>query len=229
MDIKLDKLRLSGSLLKTIFIETLRGESLSRTLRDYTLSQVELSGKVLDPGSGSDSPGHRRLLRYKEPFSITYSDYYKEGMNLVKINLEEPFEIEQSSYNYVTCLSALEHIYNFKNVIRESHKILKEEGEFIGSTPFVRIFHPDPYDYFRYSHQALTRMFEEENFVCQRMVYLGFGPFTLAVNQWTGLLPAVLRPVFVFFSIALDVLFSKFTKSPTMRYALNYFYIFRKN
>ena len=94
MDIELDKLRLSGSLLKTIFIETLRGKSLSRILRDYAFSQVELSGEVLDLGSGSGSPGHRRLLRYKEPFSITYSDYYKEGVNLVQINLEEPFEIE---------------------------------------------------------------------------------------------------------------------------------------
>ncbi|NQT04490.1 MAG: methyltransferase domain-containing protein, partial [Dehalococcoidia bacterium] len=159
MDIELDKLKLSGSLLKTILIETLRGKSLSRILRDYTLSQAELSGKVLDLGSGSDSPSYKKYLRCKEPFSIVYSDYYEEGPNLVKIDLEKPFEIENDSYDFVTCLSALEHIYNFKNVIRESYKILKKEGEFIGSTPFVHIFHPSPYDYFRYSHQALTRMF----------------------------------------------------------------------
>jgi hypothetical protein len=114
-------------------------------------------------------------------------------------------------------------------VISESNRILKRGGKFIGSTPFLHIFHPDPYDHFRYTHQALTRMFTEASFTCERMVYLGFGPFSAAISHWVTLLPAIIRGVFVFPAICLDVLLGKLTKSPAMRYALSYFYVFRKN
>lgn len=226
---ELEKVHLSGDLLKAILVETVRGKSLVRILRDYTFSKIELSGKVLDLGSGSDSPGYLKSIRYKEPFSITYSDYYQEGENLVRINLEEPFEIEKESFDCITCFSVLEHIYDFRNVLRESHRILKKGGIFIGSTPFLHIFHPNPYDYFRYSHQALIRMFEDENYTCQRMVYLGFGPFSLAVSHWVNLLPRVTRPFFIFPALFFDVLFSRLTKSLKTRYALNYFYVFQRD
>ena len=226
---KLEEVRLSKNLLKRILVETRHGKSLGRILRDYTFSEIELSGKVLDLGSGSDSPSYRQFIRYREPFSITYSDYYEEGENLVKLNLEEPFEIEKESFDCVVCLSVLEHIYDFRNVVRESHRILKKGGRFIGSTPFLRIFHADPYDYFRYTHQALIKIFEEENFTCERMVYLGFGPFSLAVSHWVTLLPKVVRSIFIFPAICLDTLFRKLSKSTVMKYALNYFYVFRKN
>lgn len=229
MDIQLERVRLSGDLLKTIFLETMRGKSLGRILRDYTFSEIELSGNVLDLGSGSDSPSYKPFMRYKEPFSITYSDYHRGGENLVKINLEEPFEIEPDSYDFVTCFNVLEHIYNYKNIIRESCRILKRGGKFIGSTPFLHIFHASPYDYFRYTHQALIRMFEEDNFTCERMVYLGLGPFSLAISHWVTILPTVTRAIFVFPAICLDVLLSKFTKTPVMNYTLSYFYVFRKN
>jgi len=232
MDIQLEEVKLSKNLLKAILVETLRGKLLGRILRDYTFSKIELSGKALDLGSGSDSPSYKPFMRYKEPFSITYSDFLKEGENLVKINLEEPFQIEQESFNYITCFSVLEHIYDYRNVIRESHRILKKGGAFIGSTPFLHIFHPDPYDFFRYSHQALVRLFKEERFTCQRMVYLGFGPFSAATSHWVGLIPGVIRvirPVFIFPAIFLDVLYSKLSRSPVSSYALNYFYVFQKD
>lgn len=107
MDIQLEAVKLSKNLLKTISLETLRGRSLNRILRDYTFAQEELSGKILDLGSGSDSPSYKKYLRCKEPFSIVYSDYYEKGANLVKINLEKPFEIENDSYDFVTCFSVL--------------------------------------------------------------------------------------------------------------------------
>jgi len=228
MDIQLEAVKLSKNLLKTIFLETLRRKSLNRILRDYTCAQEELSGRILDLGSGSDSPSYKKYLRCKEPFSIVYSDYYEEGTNLVKIDLEKPFAIENDSYDFVTCFSVLEHIYDYRNVIRESSRILKRGGRFIGSTPFLHIFHPDPYDYYRYTHQALIRMFAEANFTCEKMVYLGFGPFSAAISHWVTILPAIVREVFVFPALCLDVLLGKFTKSPVMRYALNYFYVFRK-
>ena len=225
---ELEAVSLSGNLLKRTLAEIGRGKSLGRTLRDYMLSQMELTGKILDLGSGSDSPGYSKYMRCKEPFSIEYSDYYEEGKNLVKINLEEPFKIENGSYDIVTCFSVLEHIYNYENVIRESHRILKKGGRFIGSTPFLHVFHPDPDDYYRYTHQALIRMFEDNNFTCEKMVCLSFGPFSAGVSHWVTLCPTIVRLAIIFPAICLDVLFRRVAKSPVQRYALDYFYVFRK-
>lgn len=224
----LEGIKLTRRLIKTIFVETLRNKSLGRTLMNYGLSEFEVSGDILDLGSGSDRASYNRFLKYKEPFSVTYSDYYKKGKNLIKINLERPFEIEQSSFNYVMCFNTLEHIYNFRNVIKESYRILRNGGIFIGSTPFLHGFHPDPYDYFRYSHEALLKIFEEENYICQKMIYLGFGPFSSAVSQWINLMPKVLRPVFILLCLSLDIVLSKFSKSHWMKHPLGYVYVFKK-
>lgn len=231
---KLEATKLSKRLTKTIFAEVLKGKPLDRTLMNYALSEFELSGNILDLGSGSDSASYNRFLKYKKPFRITYSDYYNEGKNLIKINLEEPFEIEQNSFDCVMCFNTLEHIYNFKNVIKESYRILKKGGMFIGSSPFVYHFHPDPKDYFRYSHQALLRMFEEEGFICQKMVYLGFGPFSLAVSQWMDIapLPKVLKFIFYLLNIFLDVKANKssrYSKYYGMKYPFGYVYGFKKS
>jgi len=227
--VELSRISLSKKLVKTICVEALRGKSFSRILMNHALSEIELSGNILDLGSGSDSASYNRFLKYKDPRNVTYSDYYIEGEGFMKINLEEPFVIQSKSFDYVLCFNTLEHIYNYKNVIKESYRILKKGGRFIGSTPFVHVFHPDPYDYFRYSHQALRRMFEDENYVCERMVYVGFGPFSLAVSHWLNLAPKLIRHILMLLAIFLDVLMNKFFKSNQVACPLCYVYIFSKS
>ena len=185
----------------------------------------------MDLGSGSGSPSYRRFIRFKQPFNITGVDYYKEGKNILIINLEERFNIKPNSFDCVMCFNTLEHIYNFKNVIRESHRILRRGGIFIGCTPFVYRFHPDPHDYFRYSHEALLRMFEEEGYSHKKMMYVGFGPFSLAGTQWVNLLPNLFRRFTILidiFNVFLDILVNKLTQSCRMRHAFYYVYIFKK-
>jgi len=229
---QLESIKLSKKLIKTILVETLsRGKSLNRILVNHVLAEFELSGQIIDLGSGSDSASYNRFLRYKNPYKVTYSDLYREGQNLIKINLEKPFEIGENSFDYVMCFNVLEHIYNFKNVIKESHRILRTGGVFIGSTPFMHRFHPDPCDYFRYSHQALVKMFEEESYVCEKIVYVGFGPFSIGGSQWTNLAPKTLRAVLVLLDILnvfLDIIFIKFSKSYRMVHPFSYVYVFRK-
>lgn len=225
---ELEGLRVSRKLIKIIFNEILKGKSIYRTLMNYALSEFELSGEILDLGSGSDSASYNRFLKYKDPFRVTYSDYYKNGKNLIKINLEEPFEIERNRFEYVMCFNTLEHIYNFKNVAKESYRILKNGGVFIGSTPFVSRFHPDPYDYFRYSHEALIRIFEEENYICHKIIILGFGPFLLTISHWEYLLPKMLRPVFILSNILLDMVLNKLSESSQTRHPLGYVFVFTK-
>jgi len=223
-----EKIKLSGKLVKTICLETLRGKSLGRTLMNYCLSEFELAGDILDLGSGSEPASYHRFLKFREPYTLTRSDFYRTGANLIKLNLEKPFQVEPASFDYVMCFNVLEHVYNFKNVIKESYRILKKKGLFIGSTPFLQIFHPDPQDYFRYSHEALRKMFEEENYVSHRIIYLGFGPFSSSIAQWAGLLPGVFRPWPIIKCLFLDTIFNNFSKPSKMRYPLGYVFAFQK-
>lgn len=227
-NVELEGIKLSWELIKTILVELLKGKSLDRTLMNYSLSWFELSGNILDLGSGSDSASYNRFLKYKEPYNVTYSDYYSSGKNIIKLDLEKPFKIEQNTFDYIMCFNTLEHIYNFRNVVRESYKILGPEGVFIGGVPFMVRHHPDPNDYFRFSHQALLKMFEEEGYICQRMVSLGFGPFSVAVSQWIHLMPKILGAIFIFLPILLDTILIKIFDHYKMKYPLGYLFVFKK-
>jgi len=225
---KIENIKISPSLLKIILIETLKGKSLGRILMNYTLSRFELSGSVIDLGSGTNKASYYRFLKCKKNTKITYTDFYKESPIMTKLDLEKPFPIKKDKFDYIICFNVLEHIYNYKNVIQESYRILKKDGVFIGSTPFLINYHPDPNDYFRYTHYALVKLFEENGFMCQEMRCLGFGPFSVALSQLILLLPKFIRILFVFPCIMFDVLLNKFSKHYRMRHALGYFYIFKK-
>jgi len=226
--IKPEEIQLSGKLIRTVIIETIRGKSLARTLMNYCLSEFELTGDIIDLGSGPVRASYYRFLKFREPYNLTYADYYKTGANLIKLDLEKPFPLEHDSFDYVMCFNVLEHVYRFENVVKESYRILKKRGLFIGSTPFLYSFHPDPHDYFRYSHESLQRMFEEADYICCRMVYLGLGPFSSSIAQWSNFLPTIARPWPILSGIFLDAIFHKLSKSSIMRYPLGYVFAFKK-
>jgi len=66
---ELQGIKLSKRPINTIFVEALRGKSLHRTLMNYALSEFEVSGNILDLGSGSDSASYNRFLKYKPPLT----------------------------------------------------------------------------------------------------------------------------------------------------------------
>lgn len=115
-----EELKLSGKLLRTIFFETLRGKSLGRTLMNCCLSEFELTGGIIDLGSGSERASYYRFLEFREPYNLTYSDYYKTGANIIKLDLEKTFPLEQDVFDCVICFNVLEHVYSFGNVVKES-------------------------------------------------------------------------------------------------------------
>lgn len=225
---KIKNIKISLALLKMILTETLKGKSLERILMNYVSGKLELSGLVVDLGSGSPKASYYRFLKRKKKAKIIHTDFYQKNPTMMKLDLEKSFPIEGNKFDYVICFNVLEHVYNYKNVIQESYRILKNSGIFIGSTPFLVNYHPDPNDYFRYTHQALIKIFKESGFICQEMVYLGFGPFSAGLSQWIPLLPRVVRPLFVFPCIMFDILLNKLSKYYRAKHALGYIYVFKK-
>ena len=211
-------------LVKEIF----RGKSLARSLLNYNLKNIVLKGEVLDLGSKSNKASYNRFLQKDVECNITFTDWHESGDNILKLNLEEKFSIEDSIYDFITCFNTLEHIYNFKNAVSESCRILKSGGIFIGQTPFLVNYHADPNDYFRYTHQAIEKIFAEAGFVCERIIYLGFGPLSASFAMKYHICPKFLRPIFLIGSILLDNIIMKYKKSQRLRYPLGYLYIMKK-
>ena len=217
-----------------IIKQTLAGKSLPRILMNRAIElytkKHPLKGKVIDLGSKSDKMSYNRYLQKEENCSITYTDFAPISKGVEKVDLEKPFPIEENSYDTVLCLNTLEHIYNGKNIVSESARILKKDGKFIGAIPFLVPFHPDPNDYFRYTHQAIEKMMIDAGFEKLEMKKLGVGPFSTGLYQLVMLMPKFLRPLCLLKLIAMDKILNFFTKNrhDGKKYTLMHFFVFKK-
>lgn len=220
--------KFSFKLLIVLIRELNHGKSLARTLLNFNLKEIELAGAVLDLGSKSSKASYNRFFKLADNCRLTYTDWHEEGKDIVKLNLEERFLIEDNKYDFITCFNVLEHVFNFNNLVAESYRVLKPDGLYIGQTPFLVNYHADPSDYFRYTNEAIEKIFKAAGFICEKMVYLGFGPCVAAISLKSYLYPKWLRPCFALLAIAADSLILKIKKSQRWRYPLGYLYIMRK-
>lgn len=224
----MENTKLNLNFFKIVFKETLKNKSLPRILLNYNLSSIETTGQILDLGSKSNKASYNRFLKCAPNSKITYTDWHKEGENIIKLNLEETFPISANTYDTVTCFNVLEHIYNMENTVQESYRILKSGGLFVGQTPFLVNYHADPHDYFRYTDEAIEKKFTEAGFVLEKMIYLGFGVFSASFALRAHIYPKFLRPFFTVFFIGLDNFIMRIKKNQVFRYPLGYLYLMRK-
>ena len=80
---------------------------------------------------------------------------------MLAIDLEEPLPLSSATYDYVIAFNLFEHIFNHQQLFLESARIIKESGTFLMFVPFSYIYHADPHDYFRYTHETLKRILSE--------------------------------------------------------------------
>ena len=66
---------------------------------------------------------------------------------------DKDLKIPTKKYNNVMLFNVLEHLPEYKLAFSEIYRILKKDGKFIGSVPFIYQIHGAPKDYFRFSKQ----------------------------------------------------------------------------
>lgn len=218
------------SLFKDLIKETLKGKSLPRILINNRMKEVkEIKGSVLDLASGKKRPSYYRFLRIDKNAKIVSVDISDERNPDIKADLEKPFPFKDKEFNYVFCFNLLEHIYNYKNVVSESFRVLIDNGEFIGTIPFLGSVHGDPDDYFRYTKSTLERLFKKTGFREIKIDALGYGPFTVSHYMNAFLIPRFLRIFPLFIAIFLDKIIVKLNKKHGKeKYVLMYFFECRK-
>jgi len=117
-----------------------------------------------------------------------------------------------------------------KNTFSEIKKIVKKNGNLIGSTPFIYQVHGAPNDYFRFTkdffYENLKRDFKKI-YIKQ----LGHGPFTASfslINPYLKFLP-IFRELILILAYILDSLIQIFVKTKLNEiYPIGFFFIIKK-
>lgn len=60
----------------------------------------------------------------------------KCGIKTITHDLNKRIPLKNNSFDNIICIETLEHIFNFQNVLDESHRILKPKGIFIVGVPY---------------------------------------------------------------------------------------------
>jgi SAM-dependent methyltransferase len=188
----------------------LRGQSLARILMNEALAHETLRGSVVDVGGGHH-PDYFDFLRRAGEVQVRVLDASLSGIDFEK----DPFPFGEASADTILLCNVLEHIYDYRFLLRQVRRILKEGGQLIGFVPFWVGYHPDPHDYFRYTGEALQRILAEADFKDTRIRTIGGGPVLANFNTLVLSLPRILRPLAYLPYAVLDALF--LTLSPKSR------------
>ena len=138
--------------------ECLKGKSLWRTLCNFKLSEFEVYGNLLDAGSKDLSASYYRYLDLSKVKTKTFVDYYSnKNEKILKIDLEKEIPINSCFYDSIILMNVLEHVFNYKILLKELFRITKPGGLLIGAVPFIIRYHADPNDYYRFTHKCLHR------------------------------------------------------------------------
>jgi SAM-dependent methyltransferase len=122
---------------------------------------AELEGRapvrVLDVGCGPKP--------YYPFFAHVSSEYI--GVDVVEnpaAELRGPIEalpVDDGSFDVVLCTQVLEHCDDPAQAVRELRRVTASGGRVLASTHGVQVYHPSPVDYWRWTHEGLRRLFEQ--------------------------------------------------------------------
>jgi SAM-dependent methyltransferase len=163
--------------------------TLLRRAEHEALSGVTLSGSVLDLG-GEKGAGY--LSYIKGSFTTTAVNLDSQNPDVIH-DLEKPLPIPDASYDHVLLINVLEHIYDYKNLLKEAARVLKPGGSLVVVVPFLFPVHPSPGDYRRFTDEALRRELEALALSDVRIEPLGSGVFAARYVMLDRLLPGFLR------------------------------------
>tara|TARA_B110000238_G_C16008644_1_gene387828 strand:- start:69 stop:737 length:669 start_codon:yes stop_codon:yes gene_type:complete len=199
---------LSFLFLKHAFFSFREGKSPMRILHNFFLKDLNIKGLTLDLGSGKNA-SYMRFMKTAES-SIKTVDFFNESE--IKIDLEKELNLEKNKYDTIILFNTLEHIYNYKFLISQINKTLKQNGKFEIFVPFLIGYHPDPNDFFRPTHNYLISILNENGFGGE-IHLIGAGPFTVSYQMLYRYLKFSLIKLFFFIIvIGLDKLLSFFSK-----------------
>lgn len=156
---------------------------------------------------GGDRSSHYANILAKKNINYTCLNLSTNHPDDLQGDLEKPLNIADSSYDLVLSINVMEHIYDYKNLISESWRILKGNGTLIYVVPFLIRVHPHPNDYFRFTYQSIHRLFKDLPNSNLNISIIGSGAFTASYSLVRNILIKlpIIEPLIRYVAIYLDM------------------------
>ena len=152
-------------------IRYLRG-SYRRQLLDKLQQQYAFMyrGVVLDIG-GRDRGGFDKPKNSVEKWIFADIDA-KHNPDII-LDVANMNSIDSESINIVNAIELFEHVDKIDEGISECYRVLKKEGRFIISVPFLYQIHADPYDFQRWTNTKWQKELMKKGFEIERIEIMG--------------------------------------------------------
>lgn len=164
--------------------------SLLRLEEHRAMSRITLSGRVLDLGGDKNS---NYVTYFKGTFTTTTVNISEKSKPDIVHDLEHPIPLADASYDGALLINVLEHVFNYRQLLQESVRILRPGGTVVIVVPFLFPIHPSPYDFHRFTEMALRRECESAGLEHIEVWPLGSGVFAARYLMLDRLLPKPLR------------------------------------
>jgi SAM-dependent methyltransferase len=210
--------------IKHLISSVIKGYSLLRAYENDYVKDITIAGAGIDLGAKSKDAKYYEYFDMSAVTKVYFVDYYSGGLGVVKLDLEKPFDIESAAFDFVLMFNVMEHIYNYKNLLDETVRILKPGGKLHGFVPFMWHYHPDPNDYFRFSEQALKNIISRDGLSEVKVIPICYGPFKVAATVIGSVLKFKALKIFIYLiAIYLDKVLMRVSSGAT-RYSMAYYF-----
>lgn len=188
---------------------------------------LQLNGNLLDFGCGTKP--YKSF--FKNVNNYTGVDYKIEGREEQQKEVDVFYDgkripFENDTFDSVLCTEVLEHVFNIEEVLSELHRVLKNNGKAIITTPFIWEEHEMPYDFARYTTPALIHLYNKNGFEILDHVKTGSAPSVIAqfkLNFLKNILPQnkvlkhlIILPIIFIVNIFGLLLYYVFPKTPSV-------------
>lgn len=160
--------------------------SLLRLAEHRALAGVCLDGTVLDIG-GDERSAYRAIITGTHTFTTINCD--PKARPDIPHDLELPLPLQNATYDHALLVNVLEHVYEYRQLLTESVRVVKPGGRIIIIVPFLFPVHPSPHDFHRFTEEALRRECEHAGLSDIHIIPLGWGVFAARYVMLDRLLP----------------------------------------
>jgi SAM-dependent methyltransferase len=128
---------------------------LQRKIEEHLAERRDLM--AIDVGAGE-----KPYQPYFQPYVRRYLGLeYRRRSNTDVQGTAERLPFVDQCADVILCTQLLEHATDPLATIREWHRVLRRGGLAFASTHGTFVYHPDPVDYWRFTHAGLRKLFED--------------------------------------------------------------------
>lgn len=123
----------------------------------------QIDGRILDFGCGSKP--YRKFFNVSEYVGLDIEGGGHVGNKSVDVFYDgNHIPFEDSYFDNVFSSETLEHVFNIDQVLDEINRVIKKNGLFLFSIPFVWDEHEQPYDCARYTSFGIKSLLAQHGF-----------------------------------------------------------------